>query len=116
VPRWEGASRPDQPGMQVSVSRSSGVQTVVVRGEVDRDTADRLRMGLRHAVSTAGGDRLVVDLAAVPLIDAAGVAVLIDAASAASVAEVPLSLRGAQPYVARILAVSGLASLLGDGR
>jgi RNA polymerase sigma-B factor len=116
VPRWEGASRPEQPGMQVSVNRCAGVLTVAVRGEVDRDTADRLRMGLRHAVSTAGADRLVVDLAAVPLVDAAGVAVLIDAASAAAVAEVPLSLRGAQPYVARILAVSGLSSLLDDGR
>jgi RNA polymerase sigma-B factor len=116
VPRWEGASRPDQPGMQVSASRSRGVLTVAVHGEVDRDTADRLRVGLRHAVSTAGPDRLVVDLAAVPLVDAAGVAVLIDAASAASVAEVSLSLLGAQPYVARILAVSGLAPLLDDQR
>ena len=114
VPHWDGASRPDQPGMQVSVTRCGGVLTVVVRGEVDRDTADRLRIGLRHAVSTAGTDRLVIGLAAVPLMDAAGVAVLIDAASAASVAEVPLALRGAQPYVARILAVSGLASLLGN--
>ena len=115
VPHWEGAMRPDQPGMQVSLTRSGGVLTVAVRGEVDRDTADRLRMGLRHAVSTAGADRLVVDLVAVPLVDAAGVAVLIDVASAASVAEVPLSLRGAQPYVSRILAVSGLSSLLDDG-
>jgi RNA polymerase sigma-B factor len=116
VPRWEGASRPDQPGMQVSACRSRGLLTVAVHGEVDRDTADRLRVGLRHAVSTAGPDRLVVDLAAVPLVDAAGVAVLIDAASAASVAEVSLSLLGAQPYVARILAVSGLAPLLDDQR
>jgi RNA polymerase sigma-B factor len=116
VPRWEGATRPDQPGMHVSATRSGGVLTVAVHGEVDRDTADRLRMALRHAVSTAGAGRLVVDLAGVPLVDAAGVAVLIDAASAASVAEVPLSLRAAQPYVARILAVSGLASLLDGGR
>jgi RNA polymerase sigma-B factor len=115
VPHWEGASRPDQPGMQVTATRSGGVLTVAVRGEVDRDTADRLRIALRHAVSTAGRDRLVVDLANVPLMDAAGVAVLIDAASAASVAEVPLALRGTQPYVARILAVSGLAPLLDIG-
>ena len=114
VPHWEGASRPDQPGMHVTATRSGGALVVGVRGEVDRDTADRLRIALRHAVSTAGRDRLVVDLAAVPLMDAAGVAVLIDAASAASVAEVPLALCGTQPYVARILAVSGLAALL-DG-
>ena len=115
VPHWEGASRPDQPGMQVTATRSGGALVVAVRGEVDRDTADRLRIALRHAVCTAGPDRLVVDLANVPLMDAAGVAVLIDAASAASIAEVPLALRGTQPYVARILAVSGLASLLDAG-
>ena len=116
VPRWEGAARPDQPGMQMSVTRAAGLLTVAVHGEIDRDTADRLRMGLRHAICTAGADHLVIDLAGVPLVDAAGVAVLLDAASAASVAEVPLSLRRAQPYVARILAVSGLAALLGVRR
>jgi RNA polymerase sigma-B factor len=53
-----------------------------------------------------------IDLAGVPLLDAAGVAVLLDAASAAAVADVRLSIVGAQPYVDRILAVSGLAPLL----
>jgi len=101
-------------GFSVEAMALPGAAGVAVRGEVDRDTADRLRVALRHAVSTTGIGRLTVDLAAVPLVDAAGVAVLIDAASAASVAEVALSLRGAQPYVARILTVSGLASLLDD--
>ena len=114
TPRWEGASaEPEQHGMRVSVQRSGGVLTVRVRGEVDRDTAERLRMGLRHAVHTAGTDRMVVDLAGVPLVDAAGVAVLLDAAAAAAASSVHLSLAGAQPYVRRILAVSGLAALLG---
>jgi RNA polymerase sigma-B factor len=111
-PRWEGAGVHAEPGMQVSVARSAGTLILRVRGEVDRDTAERLRTSLRHAVSKAGSDRLVVDLSAVPLVDAAGVAALLDAASAAAVAEVELSLTGAQPYVARILAVSGLKQLL----
>jgi RNA polymerase sigma-B factor len=84
----------------------------VVKGEVDRDTAERLRMSLRHAVSKAAPERLVVDLGGVPLVDAAGVAVLLDAASASSVAGITMAVRGAQPYVSRILAVSGLAPLL----
>jgi len=111
-PRWEGGGAPTEHGMQVSVERVDGVLTARVRGEVDRDTAERLRISLRHAVCTAGGDRVVVDLSAVPLVDAAGVAVLLDAASAATVAAVDLKLAGAQPYVARILGVSGMAALL----
>jgi RNA polymerase sigma-B factor len=116
TPRWDGAGgQPDQHGMRVSVQRAGGALTVVVRGEVDRDTAERLRMGLRHAVATAGTDRVVVDLSGVPLVDAAAVAVLLDVASAASVAGVPFTLTAAQPYVSRILAVSGLANLIDDG-
>lgn len=116
LPRWEGVNGPaDIHGMQVGVERGGGVLTVRVHGEVDRDTAGRLRTSLQHAVSTAGGDRLVIDLTGVPLIDAAGVAVLVDAASAAAGAEAGLTLTGAQPYVARILAVSGLQNLLGQG-
>jgi RNA polymerase sigma-B factor len=111
-PRWEGPGSHQEPGMQVTAARANGTLTVRVRGEVDRDTAERLRTGLRHAVAEAGTGRMVIDLSGVPLVDAAGVAVLLDAASAASVAEVRLAVRGAQPYVGRILAFSGLAPLL----
>jgi RNA polymerase sigma-B factor len=98
-PPWDVGGSPDGPGMRVAVTQSSGVLTVHVSGEVDRDTAGRLRTGLRHAVELAGPDRVVIDLSGVPLIDAAGMAVLTDAA-------VPVT--GARPYVARILAVAGL--------
>ena len=114
-PRWEGAGNHDVLGMHLSVDRSPDGWTVHVRGEIDRDTADRLRLGLRHAVATADGGRVVVDLSGVPLIDAAGIAVLLDASAAAALAEVSLGLSGAQPYVRHVLAVSGLATLL-DGR
>jgi RNA polymerase sigma-B factor len=110
-PRWDGRdASPDHHGMRVSVTQGDGELTVRVRGEIDRDTAERLRVGLRHAVRMAGTDRLVVDLSGVPLMDAAGVAVLLDAASSAAVTDVSLSFTGARPYVARVLAVSGMAA------
>ncbi|GAA4971609.1 SigB/SigF/SigG family RNA polymerase sigma factor [Actinoplanes utahensis] len=139
---WEGDARGERTGMQVSVTREGGVLRVRVRGEVDRDTAERLRTGLRHAITggtgpghanaggtgpghaNAGGtgpghanagDRatsVVVDLSAVPLVDAAGVAVLLDAGQTATAAGVEFGVTGAQAYVARILAVSGLAGVL----
>ena len=96
---WDGGGHPGGPGMRVSVSQSGGQLTVHVTGEVDRDTAGRLRNGLRHAVRLAGPDRVVADLSGVPLIDAAGVAVLEEAG-------VPVT--GARPYVARILVLAGL--------
>jgi RNA polymerase sigma-B factor len=115
-PHWEGVSTPpDHLGMRVSAARAGGALTVRVHGEVDRDTAERLRAGLLHAVSAAGPDRVVIDLAGVPLVDAAGVTVLLDVAAAAALAEVGLGIAGAQPYVARILAVSGLAGLMRRG-
>jgi RNA polymerase sigma-B factor len=116
-PRWEYGPdvRAEHQDVTISVQRGGGVLRVTVGGEVDRDSVSRLRMRLREAVSEARPDRLVVDLSAVSLVDAAGVAVLLDAASAAAVADVPLSLTGAQPYVARVLAMSGMTPLLADG-
>jgi len=63
-------------------------------------------------ISTPDVAAVVIDLRRVPLVDAAGVALLLDAAAAASVAQVGLSLAEAQPYVARTLEVSSLANLL----
>ena len=111
-PRWEGEARGGRAGMQVSVDRDGDALRVRVRGEVDRDTAERLRIGLRHAINGAGVTSVVVDLSAVPLVDAAGVGVLLDAVQAAAAARTEFAVVGAQPYVARILAVSGLAGVL----
>lgn len=112
-PRWEGVeTRPERHPVQVEPVRQGAEMVARVRGEVDRDTAERLRIGLRHAIAMSGRDRVVIDLSGVPLIDAAGIAVLVDAASAASVAEVPLALAGARPHVASILQVTGLARLM----
>jgi RNA polymerase sigma-B factor len=115
-PRWEGVNGPETHSIRITVAREGGRLTVRVHGEVDRDTAGRLRMSLRQAVSGAAGDRVVVDLTGVPLVDAAGVAALVDAATAAAVAETELALTGAQPHVACILKVSGLEPLLTECR
>jgi RNA polymerase sigma-B factor len=110
-PRWDGGGAQADHGLQISVFENDGGLVVRVRGEVDRDTAERLRTGLRHA-QTKTATQLTIDLSGVPLMDAAGIAALTEAASAAAAAEVEMSLIGAQPYVVRILAVSGLKHLL----
>ena len=115
LPRWEGAETgPERHWVDVSLVPAGRRLVAVVRGEVDRDNAERLRLDLRRAVSEAGPGGVVIDLSGVPLVDAAGIAVLVDAASAASVADTALTISGAQPYVARILTVAGLSGLVRD--
>jgi anti-anti-sigma factor len=65
-----------------------------------------------YCSGAARPERVIVDLVDVPLVDAAGVAALLDAASAARLADVGLRLTGARPYVFHVLKVSGLAELL----
>jgi RNA polymerase sigma-B factor len=81
---------------------------VQVRGEIDRDTADRLRQRLHAAVSQAAPGRLVVDLTGVPLVDAAGAAVLRDVFVSGSLSNVQVTFNGLQAHVATVLAVLGL--------
>jgi RNA polymerase sigma-B factor len=113
IPRWHGAGVPSESlSMRVSTCRTADGITVRILGEVDRDSADRLRTGLLHAVRAAAGlGRLTIDLTNMPLIDAAGLAVLTEAAE---VAEPPLRLIGVQRYVAKVLAVAGLDSYVAD--
>jgi RNA polymerase sigma-B factor len=116
LPRWEGADLVSaQRGLEIFARRADGdVQTVRVRGEVDRDTAGRLRTALRQAVD-ARPARVVVDLSGVGVVDAGGVAALADVAAAARAATVDLRLSGVRPYVLHILKVSGLADLMTVG-
>ena len=115
VPRWRGAGLPcESLSMRVSTCRTDHGLTVRVVGEVDRDSAERLRLGLRQAIRAAAGiGHLTIDLTDVPLIDAAGLAVLTEAAETA---QPPLRLVGVQRYVARALSVAGLSAYVEDRR
>jgi len=114
IPAWTGTGEGHHRPIRLRSVHAGTAVGVQLTGEIDRDDADRLRLVLRQAISTAAGRPVLVDLSGVPLLDAAGVAVLLDAANAASLAQVPLHLVGAQPYVLPVLTVTGLAPLLRD--
>ncbi|WP_239162990.1 SigB/SigF/SigG family RNA polymerase sigma factor [Paractinoplanes rishiriensis] len=110
VPRWTGASAAHElAGLDITSRGTNGVLTLRCRGEIDRDSARRLRAALRQAVA-ARPQQLTVDLSGVALVDAAGVAVLHDGVTAAERAGVRMRLAGVQPYVRHILDVSGLGT------
>lgn len=110
-PRWAGEDS-DHRLTVVTVAEPGAIRAHVT-GEVDRDNAGHLREALLAAVRH-GGHRLIIDLVGVPLLDAAGVGVLLAVYEAARVRNVQVRVVGLQPYVARIVAVSGLGTLLDD--
>jgi RNA polymerase sigma-B factor len=113
-PRWTAADDTDH-RLDVTVTGEAAGTRARVIGEIDRDNADHLRETLLATIRCCGaGHRILVDLAGVPLLDAAGVGVLLAVHEAARARNVRVRVSGLQPYVARIVMVSGLGALLED--
>ncbi len=108
-PRWVGAEhRHGYDDLVVDIRRTGDIVTAAVRGEVDRDTADRLRIRLHTAAAAATGRRLIIDVSGMPLIDAAGTVILRDACVAADLAGVTVTLIGLQPLVRATVTALGM--------
>ena len=111
-PPWDGAPDSDDHRLTLTITAAAGMVTVRVQGEVDRDNADQLRRALLDAIGSAAVETLVLECAAMPLIDAAGIGVLVAVHEAARVRRTAVRVSGLQPHVAHIAAISGLGSLL----
>src|SRR4051794_20814697 len=111
TPPWTGAAETDH---RLAVTTSCHGDTIEtrVRGEVDRDNAGHLRDELLARLRDGRMGRLTVDLTDVPLLDVAGVGVLVAVREAARVRDVRVRVTGLQPYVARVAAASGLGDLI----
>ncbi|HJT90709.1 MAG TPA: sigma-70 family RNA polymerase sigma factor, partial [Mycobacterium sp.] len=114
APSWPADDAVEtSPVITVRRDDSGGVRVLII-GEIDRDNAGRLRQALFELIHcTRAGSRLMIDLGGVPLIDAAGLAVLLNAHDAARVRRIALTLVRMRPYVRRVAAVAGLGALLG---
>jgi anti-sigma B factor antagonist len=97
--------------MGFAVERTSGSDGVCVEvaGEVDIDTAPRMRRALDAALAEA--DQVVVDLGAVTFLDSAGLSVLIATQRKADAAGVTLRLQHVGSSVLRLLDLTGMTSL-----
>ncbi|WIM99465.1 sigma-70 family RNA polymerase sigma factor [Actinoplanes oblitus] len=110
APPWSGAGDPSH---RVVVTAGPEGVHAAVHGEIDRDNANQVRRDLLAAAGTCGrGRRLTVDLTGVPLLSAAGIGMLNAVHEVARGRGVRVLLIGVQPYVARVLAISGLRELL----
>jgi len=88
-----------------------GSQVVELAARVDATTVSELRRVLQAAIDVGGGD-LVVDLAKVTVLDAAGLGMLVAAHRRAGRADRRLVLRSVPSSVGRVLAMTRLHRVL----
>ena len=109
TPRWPA----EEAGTRLTVTTlpAPAGTTVRVAGEVDRDNAAELTDAMLGAVRRTGS-AVVMDLAKVPFLDAAGVRALVAVHEAARVRGVTVTVTGLQPHVREVVAIAGLRALL----
>jgi len=94
----------------VRVVQGDGTTVVEVGGEVDIDTAPRMRAALEDAITT--GMPIVVDLAEVTFMDSAGFGVLASIHLQAKRVGTPVRLRAVSDRIRRLLSLLGLDAVL----
>ena len=97
--------------LQLHVTAEGGDTVVVVEGDLDLDTAPALTNCLCDTLA-GGARRIVVDLRDVSFIDSSGLMALHAAHMAAAESGAALVLRGVSPHTLRLLAFSGLDTVL----
>jgi RNA polymerase sigma-B factor len=113
VPPWPADAGEHRLGVTTRTVAGGGTTEVSVTGEVDRDNAHVLSDILLEVVRrTTAGQAVAVDLARIPLLDSAGIAVLTSVHEAARVRGVPVTVTGLQPHVRRVAMISGLRTML----
>lgn len=94
------------------VDESDGQTLVRARGEVDAGSAPALLEAIESAV--AHGDGVAVDLGGVTFMDSSGVRVLAETLRRSAAEGFGFRVSAASEAVARLLEMTGMASLTGD--
>ncbi|MFC4069957.1 sigma-70 family RNA polymerase sigma factor [Actinoplanes subglobosus] len=114
VPHWPGQHHHDPEAFDITTTMVSAVHLEIrIRGEVDRDNAGGLRTALLDMVCRqAAGHRVTLHLAGVPLLDAAGIRVLLAVYEAAQARHITVTATGLNPVIRRVAAATGLTPML----
>jgi RNA polymerase sigma-B factor len=114
LPPWVGSDETDH-RLALDTQFHGDMIETRVSGEIDRDNAGHLRDELLTVLRDGGRmRRLIVDLRGVPLLDAAGIGVLVTVHEAARVRGVEIKVTGLQAYVEKIVSASGVRDLLAE--
>ena len=102
--------------MSLSIqTRRQGARESVITlyGEVDYATALEFRGTMSALLSTGNVDTIIVDLSGVTFLDSTGLGTLVVAARICAELKVQFQVSNANPFIAKLFAVVGVAEALG---
>ena len=92
--------------IQCDIQQDNNVVSMLVRGNLDAQSAGGLREQLKAMASEAAGRRIVVDLSKVPFMDSTGLAALISDLKIVRQNQGDMALTGVTPEVMRIFQIT----------
>ena len=101
--------------LRVEVSETVRAWSVVVRGEIDMETAPQLERVLDEVVAK-GALLVTLDLEGVDFLDSSGLRVILGASNKLNAQEGQLLIEGASSAVQRVLEITGIIERLRQSR
>ncbi len=100
--------------LSVSIDRRDGLTVVLVTGEVDYATVDRLEEQLAAATNDPDASEILVDLSGVNFLDSGGIKALLQGRRLADAGGRGYRVTGAQQMVLHVLRITGVWSHLSE--
>jgi anti-anti-sigma factor len=97
---------------ECTVDRKADVVVVTPAGDIDLDTAPRLRQTLQDVIGSADVQRIDVDMRNVTFLDSTGIGIFVAAHKAAAEKGASLALRQPGPMVRMVLELTNLLPML----
>lgn len=97
-------------------ARQGNTLTVRLTGELDQDSATRIRQELDDLISDVKIKHLVLDMQGLTFMDSSGIGVVIGRYRTLAQRGGGVAVRGESPHVQRIMQLSGLYSILESSR
>ncbi|MBR6581832.1 MAG: anti-sigma factor antagonist [Ruminococcus sp.] len=98
--------------MKVNISSENGTAIAMLSGEIDHHSARSLRTEIDKFVITMQPEKLAMDFTGITFMDSSGIGLIIGRYKLLKECGGQLEIRGPQPYIRRVLKLSGIERIV----
>ena len=98
--------------MDLTINNENGAAVARLRGEIDHHTAKKLRTELDKHIINFRPPALAMDMSGITFMDSSGIGLILGRSKLLKECGGSLEIRGAQPYIRRVLKLSGIGRIV----